>query len=83
MSLMKPISSKWRDIGLHLKVKQQVLDDIANNPDLVREGADGILRETLNCMEQPSIKPLLGALRSLKINEEGIAKSIEELTNTG
>ena len=83
MNLLKPISNKWRDIGLQLNMKQQALDDIENNPDYAREGPDGFLRGVLNLMESPTIKTLLSALRSPNINEEDIAKSIEELTNKG
>ena len=81
INLLKPMSNKWRDIGLQLNVKQQVLDDIENNPNLIREGSDGFLRGTLNHMKQPTIKTLLCALRTMK--EDDIAHSIEELTNKG
>ena len=83
INILKPISNKWRDIGLQLKVKQQSLDDIENNPDLVREGPDGFLKETLNLMEKPTMKTLLTALRSPIINEGDIAQSIEEHLNRG
>lgn len=81
VNLMKPMSNKWKDIGLQLKVKQQVLDDIENNPNLVREGSAGFLKETLNRMECPTIKTLLSALRAMK--EDDIVQSIEELTSKG
>ena len=66
---------------MQLKVKQQALDDVENNPDLVREGSAGFLRGTLNLMERPTTKTLLCALRNMK--EDDIAHSIEELTNKG
>lgn len=81
MNLLKPISNKWRDIGAQLKVKQQVLDDIDNNPDLVGKGSDGFLKETLNHMERPTIKTLLSALRAMK--DDDIAQSVEEVFNKG
>ena len=81
MIQLKPISNKWRDIGLQLKVKQQALDDVENNPNLIKEGSDGFLRETLNFMEWPTIKTLSSALRTMK--EDDIAQSVEGLTNKG
>ena len=81
MSLMQPVSNKWRDIGLQLKLKQQALDDIENNPNFVREGPAGFLRETLNLMKWPTVKTLLSALKTMK--EDDIAHSIKKLTTKG
>lgn len=81
VNVLNQISNKWRDIGIQLKVKQQALDDIENNTDLVREGSYGFLRGTLNLMEQPTIKTLSSALRTMK--EDDIAQSIEEFTAKG
>lgn len=81
MNLLKPVSKKWRDIGLQLNIKQQALDDIENSPDLVKKGSDGFLRGILNLMEWPTIKTLLSALRAMK--EDDIVLSIEELMSTG
>ena len=83
MNIMKSISNKWKAIGLQLKVKQQNLDDIENNPALVQEGPDGFLREALNLMEKPTMKTLISALRSPSISEDDIAQSIEECLNKG
>ena len=83
MNLLKPVSKKWKDIGLQLNIKQQALDDIKNNPDYAREGPDGFLRGVLNLMEPPTNKTLLSALRSPNINEKDVAQSIEELASTG
>ena len=81
MDRLKPISNKWRDIGLQLNIKQQALEDTENNPDLIGEGSDGFLRETLNLMKWPTIKTLSSALRTMK--EDDIAQSVEGLTNKG
>ena len=66
---------------MQLKVKQQVLNDIENNPNLAREGSGVFLKETLNHMKRPTIRVLLSALKVM--NEDDIAQSVEELLSKG
>ena len=76
MKVLRPIAIKWKDIGLALLVKQQVLDDLENNPGLVKEGPEGFLRETLNAVETLTVRRLVDVLRS--VQEEETACVLEE-----
>ena len=77
MKVLQPIAEKWRDIGLALNVKKQVLDDFANNPELVKEGPEGFLRATLNAVDTLTVKTLVDALRSPSVQEEDTAQALE------
>ena len=76
MKVLRPIARKWKEIGLALLVKQQVLDDLENNPELVKEGLEGFLRETLNVVEILTVRRLVDVLRS--VQEEDTACVLEE-----
>ena len=76
MEVLQPIARKWKKIGLALLVKQQVLDDLENNPELVNEGPEGFLRETLNEVEIFTVRRLVDVLRS--VQEEETAYVLEE-----
>lgn len=78
MRILQPIAGKWKEIGLALHVKQQVLDDFENNPELVKEGPEGFLRETLNAVEALTIRRLVDVLRSPSVKEEETACALEE-----
>ena len=69
LGLLQPVTKHWREIGLALLVKQQVLDDLENNPELVKEGPDGFLRETLNAVETLTVRRLVDVLRSVQEKE--------------
>ena len=74
--VLRPIARKWKEIGLALLVKQQVLDDLENNLQLVKEGPEGFLRETLNAVETLTVRRLVDVLRSA--HEEETACVLEE-----
>ena len=77
MKVLRPIARKWKEIGLALLVKQKVLDDLENNPELVKEGRpEGFLRETLNAVETLTVRRLGDVLRS--VHEEETACVLEE-----
>ena len=76
MKVLQPIATKWKEIGLALLVKQKVLDDLENNPELVKEGPEGFLRETLNAVETLTVRTLVDVLRS--VQEEETACVLEE-----
>ena len=78
MNILRPVCNKWREIGIALFVKKSSLDDFENNPELVKEGPEGFLRETLNAVENLTVKTLASALRSSSVQEEEIAHSLEE-----
>ena len=69
LGLLQPVTKQWREIGLALLVKQQVLDDLENNPELVKEGPEGFLRETLNEVETLTVRRLVDVLRSIQEEE--------------
>ena len=77
MEILQPIAMKWEEIGRALNVKKQVLDDFANNPELVREGLEGFLRATLNAVDALTVKTLIDALRSPSVQEEDTARALE------
>ena len=83
LGLLQPVTKHWREIGLALLVKQQVLDDLENNPELVKEGPESFLRETLNAVETLTVRRLVDVLRS--VQEEETACVLEEhyLTEKG
>ena len=85
MDLLHPITNKWRDIGLALKIERQVLDDFENNPELAKGGPEGLLIETLSTVEILTVKTLVHVLRSPSVQEEDIAQAVEEhfLTTRG
>ena len=76
LALLQPVTKHWRKIGHALLVKQQVLDDLENNPELVKEGPEGFLRETLNPVETLTVRRLVDVLRS--VQEEETACVLEE-----
>ena len=76
LKLLQPIANRWRDIGIALNVKEQVLSDCENSLDLVKEGPEGFLRETLNAVKNLTVEKLAKALRSLQ--EENTAQALEE-----
>ena len=76
--ILQPIAKKWKEIGLALLVKQQVLDDLENDPQLVKEGPEGFLRETLNAVETLTVTRLVDVLRSPSVQEEETARTLEE-----
>ena len=78
MEVLRPIARKWKEIGLALLVKQKVLDDLENNPELVKEGPEGFLRETLNVVETLTVRRLVDVLRSPSVQEEETACVLEE-----
>ena len=78
MKVVRPIARKWKEIGLALLVKQQVLDDLENDPWLVKEGPEGFLRETLNAVETLTVTRLVDVLRSPSVQEEEKACILEE-----
>ena len=78
MKVVRPIARKWKEIGLALLVKQQVLDDLENDPQLVKEGPEGFLRETLNAVETLTVTRLVDVLRSPSVQEEEKALILEE-----
>ena len=78
MKVLRPIARKWKEIGLALLVKQQALDDLENNSELVKEGLEGFLRETLNAVETLTVRRLADVLRSPSVQEEGTACVLEE-----
>ena len=78
MNILRPVSNKWREIGSALLVKKASHDDFESNPELVKEGPEGFLRETLNAVENLTVKTLASALRSSSVQEEEIAHSLEE-----
>ena len=78
LNLLRPVSKRWREIGTALLVKKTSLDDFENNPELVKEGLEGFLRETLNAVENLTVKALASALRSPPLQEEEIALQLEK-----
>ena len=76
MKILRPIARKWKEIGPALPVKQQVLDDLENNPELVNEGPEGFLREALNAVETLTVRRLVDVLRS--VHEEETASALEK-----
>ena len=52
------------------------LNDCENSLDLVKEGPEGFLRETLNTVEDLIVERLAKALKSLQ--EENTAQALEE-----
>ena len=78
MKVLQPIARKWKEIGLTLLVKQKVLDDLENNPELVKEGPEGFLRETLNVVDTLTVRRLVDVLRSSSVQEEETACVLEE-----
>ena len=85
MAILQPITNKWKDIGLALKIERQLLDDFENNPELAKGGPEGLLIETLNTVEILTVKTLLHVLKSPSVQEEDIAQEVEEhfLTTRG
>ena len=78
MNILRPVSNRWREIGTALLLKKSSLDDLENNPELVKEGPEGFLRETLNTVEHLTVRALASALRSPSLQEEEIALLLEE-----
>ena len=81
VKLLQPIAKKWREIGIALDVKEQVLNDFENSPDLVKEGPEGFLRETLSTVEDLTAERLAKAVRY--VQEESTAQALEEHYFTG
>ena len=65
-------------MGAVLLLKKSSLNDFENNPELVKEGPEGFLRETLNTVEHLTVRALASALRSPSLQEEEIAYLLEE-----
>ena len=78
MNILRPVSNRWREIGTALLLKKSSLDDFENNPELVREGPEGFLKETLNTVENLTVRALASALRSPSLQEEDISLLLEE-----
>ena len=78
MDLLRPIAKKWKQIGRALLVKVQVLDDLQNNPELVEQGPEAVLRETLKAAQTLTLKTLANVLRSPSVHEENAASLLEE-----
>ena len=78
LHVLRPIAGKWKQIGRALRVKEQVLDDLQNNPELVEEGPEAGLRETLNAAETMTVKTLVTILRSPSVQEDNAAYLLEE-----
>ena len=78
MTILRPVSNRWREIGTALLLKKYSLDDFENNPELVKEGPEGFLRETLNTVEHLTVRALASALRSLSLQEEERALLLQE-----
>ena len=81
LTLLQPTAKRWREIGIALNVKEQVLNDFENYPGLVKEGPEGFLRETLSTVEDLTVERLAKALRS--VQEESTAQALEEHYLTG
>ena len=62
MNILRPVRNRWREIGAVLLLKKSSLDDFENNPELVKEGPEGFLRETLNTVENLTVRALASAL---------------------
>ena len=78
MNILRPVRNRWREIGAVLLLKKPSLDDFENNPELVKEGPEGFLRETLNTVEHLTVRALASALQSPSLQEEEIALLLEE-----
>ena len=78
MDILRPVSNRWREIGTALLLKTFSLDDFESNHELVKEGPEGFLRETLNTVEHLTVRALASALRSPSLQEEEIALLLEE-----
>ena len=78
MNILRPVRNRWREIGAVLLLKKSSLDDFENNPELVKEGPEGFLRETLNTVEHLTVRALASALRSPSLQEEEIALLLEK-----
>ena len=76
LDLLQPVAERWKEIGLAILVKQQ--EDLENNPELVKEGPEGFLRETLNAVETLTVRRLVDVLRSPSLQEEETAHALEE-----
>ena len=78
MNILRPVRNRWREIGTALLLTKPSLDDFENNPELVKEGPEGFLRETLNTVENLTVRALASALQSPSLQEEEIALLLEE-----
>ena len=78
MDILRPVRNRWTEIGTALLLNKYSLDDFENNPELVKEGPEGFLRETLNTVEHLTVRAVASALRSPSLQEEERALLLEE-----